>query len=81
MKKIKEASEIVTKINFAYPIYSLMLINKSDEVQNSVTYFKFYFIFWQHCTVCRIFPDQGSNLCPLQWMHEVLAIGPPEKFC
>ena len=25
------------------------------------------------------FPDQGSNLCPLQWKHRVLTTGPPGK--
>ena len=29
---------------------------------------------------CRIqFPDQGSNLSPLNWEHRVLATGPPGK--
>ena len=26
------------------------------------------------------FPDQGSNLCPLQWKHGVLTTGLPGKF-
>ena len=25
------------------------------------------------------FPDQGLNLCPLQWKHGVLTTGPPGK--
>ena len=25
------------------------------------------------------FPDQGSNLCPLQWKRRVLTTGPPGK--
>ena len=25
---------------------------------------KFFFLFWPHHVVCRIFPDQGLNLCP-----------------
>ena len=31
-----------------------------------------------HAT-CGIFPDQGSNLCPLNWEHRVLTTGPPRK--
>ena len=32
------------------------------------------------CTACGIlFPDQGSNLCPLIWNCSVLTTGPPEK--
>ena len=26
------------------------------------------------------FPDQGSNLYPLQWKHGILTTGPPGKF-
>ena len=26
------------------------------------------------------FPDQGSDLCPLQWKHRVLITGPSGKF-
>ena len=29
-----------------------------------------FFFFWPHHVVCGIFPDQGSNLCPLQWKHK-----------
>ena len=28
---------------------------------------------------CGIFPDQGSNPCPLHWKHGVLTTGPPGK--
>ena len=28
---------------------------------------------------CVIFPDQGSNPCPLHWKHGVLTSGPPGK--
>ena len=28
---------------------------------------------------CGIFPDQGSNLCPLFWQVEFLITGPPGK--
>jgi len=30
-------------------------------------------------TACRIFPDQGSNPCPLPWECRVLTTGPPGK--
>ena len=31
-------------------------------------------------TACGVFPDQGSNLCPLQWKHWILTTEPPGKF-
>ena len=55
----------------------------------SIVYFKKKkFIYLFGCTrsagslveVCGIkFPNQGSNLGPLQWESGVLATGPPEK--
>lgn len=37
----------------------------------------YWFIyFWPHCSMWN-FPIQGSNLCPLQWMHGFLTTGPP----
>ena len=35
-----------------------------------------FLFFFFHCAACS-FPDQGSNLCPLQWKHGVLTTGPP----
>ena len=35
--------------------------------------------FWPCCTACRIFPNQGSNPCPLQCEHGVLTTGLPGK--
>ena len=41
---------------------------------------KDFFFFWPCRTACwTFFPHQGSNPCPLQWKHSVLAIGPPGK--
>ena len=31
-------------------------------------------------TACGVLPDQGSNLCPLQWKHGILTTEPPGKF-
>ena len=28
---------------------------------------------------CGIFPNEGSNQCPLQWQADSLTTGPPEK--
>ena len=42
-------------------------------------FFLSFFFFWSHHAACRIFPDQGSNLCTLQWKHGVLTTGPPGK--
>ena len=40
----------------------------------------FFFSFWLCQTAFRILvPDQGSNLCPLQWKHRVLTTGSPGK--
>ena len=41
--------------------------------------FSNYFFFFSGCTfqsVGSLFPDQGSNPCPLQWKHSVLTTGP-----
>ena len=36
------------------------------------------FFFFCHAA-CKMFPDQGSNSCPLQWKGRVLTTGPPGK--
>ena len=38
------------------------------------------FSFWLHCALCGNFPDQGLNLCPLQWKHRLVTTGPLGKF-
>ena len=35
------------------------------------------FFFLPQAAACRIFPDQGLNLCHLQWKHRILTAGPP----
>ena len=40
------------------------------------------FFFFFGCTMWHVgfkFPDQRSNLCPLQWEHKVLTTRPPGK--
>ena len=39
--------------------------------------FYYFTLFWPCGTACRIFPNQGSNPCPLQWKHRVLTTEPP----
>ena len=41
----------------------------------------FLFFFFDHATwhAGSSFPDQGSNLCPLQWKGGFLTTGPPGK--
>ena len=43
--------------------------------------FKWLLFIYFLATVHRMqnFPDQGSNLCPFQWKHRVLATGPPGR--
>ena len=41
-----------------------------------------FFLCFFCCTLCHtgsLFPDQGSNPCPLQWKFRVLTTGPPGK--
>ena len=38
-----------------------------------------FFFFLAAPCVMRNFPDQGLNLCPLQWKRGVLTTGPPGK--
>ena len=38
-----------------------------------------HFISLHFHATCGIFPDQRSNLCPLNWEHRVLTTGPPRK--
>ena len=39
------------------------------------------FFFWPHCMwhAGSLFPDQGLNLCPVQWKHRVFIAGPLGK--
>ena len=44
-------------------------------------FFVCFFFFWPcHLAIESQFHDQGQNLCPMQWKHGVLTIGPPGKF-
>ena len=40
--------------------------------------FFFFFFFWL-CHLGTLFPNQGSNPCPLHWKHGVLTTGLPGK--
>ena len=59
----------------------------SHHISLSPPLFFFFFFeagrvvfFWLYRTTCRILaPDQGSNLCPLQWKLRVPTTGPPGK--
>lgn len=38
-----------------------------------------YVLFGPLCGMQDLFPNQGSNLCPLHWKQRVLTMGPPGK--
>ena len=45
-----------------------------------VILFYFLFIYFSGCAgrlAGSVFPNQGSNPCPLQWKRKVLTSGPP----
>ena len=65
----------------AFPILmrwvKLEPIIQSEVSQKEKHQYSIIFILWQHYLACGILvPDQGSNLCPLQWKHGVLITGP-----
>ena len=64
----------------------MYFINKLTFIKNILKFFiQFYLFlfilfFWLRCTACGIlFPDQGSNPCPLHWELGVLTTGPSGK--
>ena len=62
-----------------------LLLSSHIPLPTSVLFFFFFeagrvVFFWLYRTTCRILaPDQGSNLCPLQWKLRVPTTGPPGK--
>ena len=62
----------------AHFLYFLKIMVK--YTQHKIDHFNNFLFFW----LCRMacgpyFPDQGSNLRPLQWKRRVLTIGLPGK--
>ena len=45
----------------------------------TISFFPFLFFFFFGHAACWLFPNQGSNLCPLQCNLGVLTTGPPEN--
>ena len=68
-----------TKLVFAGLIQLLSLepLNNATSVFNYALFFCCCFLAMRHAG--SYFPDQGSNLCPLQWKSGVLTTGPPGK--
>ena len=63
------------------PIEALVFLNGSSKC-NLITLgvvYTFFFFFGHTSSSMYNLPKHGSNPCPLQWKHKVLAAEPPGK--
>ena len=61
------------------PSYLISSAHHIPRVTHYLSVLFTLFFFWPHPAACGIFPNEGSNLCPLQWKRGFLATGPPQS--
>ena len=62
-----------------HPFHNVPQIIEGSWLALLFIYFKILSIFGHTTRHEELLPDQGSNLCPLQWKRGVLTTGPPGK--